>query len=677
VQTLLNNRYRVLEELGRGGFGQTFLAEDTHLPSRRRCVIKKLLPLATDPNLIPIIQQRFEREAAILEELGDAHDQIPRLYAYFVEDPHFFLVQQRIEGKTLGQLVRTEGPLPAAKVQQLLVDLLPVLEFVHSKEIIHRDIKPENIILRTRDEKPVLIDFGAVKESVTTVFDHYGNASSVIFGSPGFMSFEQAAGRAVYSSDLYSLGWTAIYLLTGRAPLTFLDQRTGESDWRPYVGDISEPLAQALDGAIQPHARERFKSASEMLQVLTASKALAPTIASLPQPAGEQIVHKGSSEVTVLSGTRSSASPASQTADAGVMETLASVPPVLTPEVVQTNTVDRPFIHPQRRVRVFILNAVVIVVLTTCSALTLTAVVFGETYFLTSVLFDLVTFGLLFGLAQGALLRGSINPVRWIFASTIGAISARVCTMLFVSGQLVPLGDPVFAFTGLILVPDLIRQIPIWVAMRERSSNAWLWPVFRVAAVCLFAVGSWIWGVELYEEAESTRFITLILPFAIVAGVLQSICLSFLKLKEGQTYYVDKLASEISEWPRRQKLLNLAIVAGIMFLTLGLGGILLGGRPDPGAFLTYGLFIGLPVALIGGGANLLFKNGFLRWCVPAAFGVAIALVIGAFNSMGVSELALVAAMYGGLSLACVGISNASTSIMQSKKIQEVSKMASG
>ena len=85
MQTLLNNRYRVLEELGRGGFGQTFLAEDTHLPSRRRCVIKKLLPLATDPNLIPIIQQRFEREAAILEELGDAHDQIPRLYAYFVE----------------------------------------------------------------------------------------------------------------------------------------------------------------------------------------------------------------------------------------------------------------------------------------------------------------------------------------------------------------------------------------------------------------------------------------------------------------------------------------------------------------------------------------------------------------------------------------------------------------
>jgi serine/threonine protein kinase len=677
VQALLNNRYRVLEELGRGGFGQTFLAEDTHLPSRRRCVIKKLLPLAVDPGLIPIIQQRFEREAAILEELGDAHDQIPRLYAYFVEEPHFFLVQQQIEGKTLGQVVRTEGPLPAAKVQKLLVDLLPVLEFVHSKEIIHRDIKPENIILRTRDEKPVLIDFGAVKETVTTVFDHYGTASSVIFGSPGFMSFEQAAGRAVYSSDLYSLGWTAVYLLTGRAPLSFLDQRSGESDWRPHVGDISERLAQALDGAIQPHARDRYKSASEMLHVLGASNALAPTVASRTQPAGEQVLQKVASEVTVLSGSRSSALPASHTAEAGVMEMLPSKAPVLTPEVVQTNTVDRPLIHPKRRVRVFILNAVVIVLLTTCSALTITEVEFGEHDFLTSLLFDFVTFGLLLGLTQGALLRGSINPVRWIFASTIGAISARVFIILIVSGHFVSIGDPVFAFAGLILVPDLIRQIPTWVALRERSGNAWLWPVSRIVTVILFAIVSGIGGTQLYEDAESTRFISVLLPFAIVAGISQSICFSLLNLKEGQAYDVDKLANEISEWPRPQKLLNLAIVVGIMVMILGLGGMLLVGRSYPSAFLKYGFLIGLPPALIGGGANLLFKNGFLRWCVPGAFGVVIAVVIGALASLHASDLEVIAALYAGLSLAGVGISNAATSIMQGKKLENVSTVTSG
>ncbi len=89
MQTLLNNRYQVIQTLGGGGFGETFLAEDTQMPSRRRCVIKQLKPIQDNPQVYQLVQQRFQREAAILEELGDGSDQIPRLYAYFSEMDNF------------------------------------------------------------------------------------------------------------------------------------------------------------------------------------------------------------------------------------------------------------------------------------------------------------------------------------------------------------------------------------------------------------------------------------------------------------------------------------------------------------------------------------------------------------------------------------------------------------
>ncbi|NEQ24139.1 MAG: serine/threonine protein kinase, partial [Microcoleus sp. SIO2G3] len=202
MQILLNNRYRVLETLGSGGFGDTYLAEDTQMPSRRRCVVKQLRSIANDPAIHQLVQERFQREAAILEELGDRHDQIPRLYAYTIEAGQFYLVQEWIEGHTLSELVK-QRPLDEATVRSLLIDLLPVLDFIHSRGIIHRDIKPDNIIVRS-DGKPVLIDFGAVKETLsTTLINSQGQpVSSIAIGTPGYMPPEQAAGRPVYSSDL-------------------------------------------------------------------------------------------------------------------------------------------------------------------------------------------------------------------------------------------------------------------------------------------------------------------------------------------------------------------------------------------------------------------------------------------------------------------------------------------
>ncbi|MBW4615608.1 MAG: protein kinase [Desmonostoc vinosum HA7617-LM4] len=277
MQTLLNNRYQVIRTLGGGGFGETFLAEDTQMPSKRRCVIKQLRPIHNNPQIYQLVQERFQREAAILEDLGGITDQIPTLYAYFQLEGQFYLVQEWIEGDTLTAKVHRQGLFSESAVKELLVNLLPVLENVHNKRIVHRDIKPDNIILRQRDAKPVLIDFGAVRESMGTVVNSQGNpTSSIVIGTPGFMPSEQAAGRPVYSSDLYSLGITAIYLLTGKQPQELeTDSRSGEIIWRSHALSVSPTLAGVIDQAIAYHPRERFATAREMLEALYSGTAAA------------------------------------------------------------------------------------------------------------------------------------------------------------------------------------------------------------------------------------------------------------------------------------------------------------------------------------------------------------------------------------------------------------------
>lgn len=267
---LLNNRYRILQTLGRGGFGETFLAIDTHMPSERKCVLKQLKPIIEEPTIPEWMQERFKREAAILEELGEKHEQIPRLYAYFSEEGKFYLVQEWIEGVTLAEKQQQEGRVTEEEVREILVSILPVLDFIHSRRIIHRDIKPDNIILRASDDKPVLIDFGAVKEAIATAINtNFSHSLSMSIGTPGYMPSEQAAGRPVYSSDLYSLGLSAIFLLTGKSPQDLeTDSQTGEILWRRYAPNMHSNLATVLDKTIRFHPRDRFPNAKEMLSAL-------------------------------------------------------------------------------------------------------------------------------------------------------------------------------------------------------------------------------------------------------------------------------------------------------------------------------------------------------------------------------------------------------------------------
>jgi serine/threonine-protein kinase len=276
--TLLNNRYRVLQNLGAGGFGNTFLAEDTYMPSGRRCVIKQLKPVTHDPQAYKLVQERFQREAAVLEDVGEGSNQIPKLYAYFSEAGQFYLVQEYIEGDTLTKKVEKGGPLSGNEVQQILVSLLPVLDYVHSRRIVHRDIKPDNIIIRNRDGLPVLIDFGAVKEAMNTVVNPANSAPSMIIGTPGFMSPEQAGGRPTFASDLYGLGLTAVFLLTGKIPQELkLDDHTGEIVWRQYAPNINSNLAMVIDRAIRLNARDRFATARDMLNALQSAVAGTPS----------------------------------------------------------------------------------------------------------------------------------------------------------------------------------------------------------------------------------------------------------------------------------------------------------------------------------------------------------------------------------------------------------------
>jgi serine/threonine protein kinase, bacterial len=268
--TLLNNRYQILRTLGRGGFGETFLATDTHMPSGKKCVIKQLNPIIHEPTIPEWMQERFQREAAILEELGEKNEQIPRLYAYFSEEEKFYLVQEWVEGETLAEKQQQKGKLSAKEVKEILIKILPVLDYVHSRHIVHRDIKPDNIILRSGDSLPVLIDFGIVKEALATAVNTSTQAPfSAAIGTPGYMASEQAAGRPVYSSDLYSLALTAVFLLTGKEPRDLkTDPKSGEIIWRDRAPMLDGHLALVLEKATRFHPRDRFASASEMLTAL-------------------------------------------------------------------------------------------------------------------------------------------------------------------------------------------------------------------------------------------------------------------------------------------------------------------------------------------------------------------------------------------------------------------------
>ncbi|MEB3179567.1 MAG: serine/threonine-protein kinase [Nostocaceae cyanobacterium] len=283
---LLHNRYRVLRALGQGGFGATFLAKDEALPGQPSCVIKQLRPSANAPHVLQMARELFDREARTLGQIGN-HPQLPRLLDYFYidENEQFYLVQEYISGATLQQEVKRNGPLSEAGVKQFLSEILPILEYIHSHHVIHRDIKPANLIRRDEDKKLVLIDFGAVKNQVQSSMNQPDNQSdqtaftAYAIGTPGFAPPEQMAMRPVYASDIYALGVTCIYLLTGKSPKDLeYNPTTAEMMWRHRV-HVSDHLAEVLTKMLAVPLTIRYKSAQEVLRALD----LEPYLDSLSQ----------------------------------------------------------------------------------------------------------------------------------------------------------------------------------------------------------------------------------------------------------------------------------------------------------------------------------------------------------------------------------------------------------
>lgn len=267
-QQLFRDRYEIIRMLGRGGFGVTFLAKDVILPGEPFCVIKQLCPKVTDASALENAQKRFEREAKILAKLG-SHSQIPRLLDYFVEDGEFYLVQEYVRGSTLARLVRRSGCLTEAGVKHFLREMLPLLQYVHRQQVIHRDIKPQNIIRCEDDRRLVLIDFGAVKELVAQAGDTSVRTPTTHFiGTVGFAPPEQFSLRPVFGSDIYALGITCLYLLTGKAPLDFdSDRYTGELLWQNHV-QLSEPFAKILGKMLKISLSERYQSVEPIIRAL-------------------------------------------------------------------------------------------------------------------------------------------------------------------------------------------------------------------------------------------------------------------------------------------------------------------------------------------------------------------------------------------------------------------------
>ncbi|MBE9179752.1 serine/threonine protein kinase [Oculatella sp. LEGE 06141] len=276
--SILGLRYRIRRELGHGGFGRTYLAEDINR-FNEPCVLKEFAPQVEGTYALQKAEELFGREAGILYKLQ--HPQIPQFRelfrATFEDRDHLFLVQDYIDGQTYQQLLETRKQqrgvcFSEVEATQLLVQLLPVLQYLHGIGVIHRDISPDNIILRSDDQMPVLIDFGGVKQ-ISAAAAQYVQMNQAIAAPPtrlgkmGYAPDEQMQmGRAYPPSDLYALAVTVLVLLTGDDPQDLLSG-SPRQNWQDRV-HLSPTLIAVLTHMLASNPVDRYQSAEEVLQAL-------------------------------------------------------------------------------------------------------------------------------------------------------------------------------------------------------------------------------------------------------------------------------------------------------------------------------------------------------------------------------------------------------------------------
>ena len=269
TETLIYNRYSILHIERSSSFSKVFFALDTYQNPPRSCVIKVFEPIVQKLKIARWIEREFQKEAKRLKQLSLNNPHLPEIYTYSCDFQVYYIVRELIEGETLEEKVKSNGKFSTQMVREILLKLLIVLDYLHQEQVIHQNIKPENIILRDEDNIPISIDFGNIKQIVST-YGFYGNKQ--IFSADniyGYAPAEQALGKAVPASDLYSLGLTAVYLLTARKPIELAIDAKSNSFQLPEEVVASDPnLAEIISRAISSNIADRYNSASEMCEAL-------------------------------------------------------------------------------------------------------------------------------------------------------------------------------------------------------------------------------------------------------------------------------------------------------------------------------------------------------------------------------------------------------------------------
>jgi serine/threonine protein kinase len=269
--TMLQKRYRVTKILGQGGFGRTYLAQDTACFDEL-CVLKEFTPNERGRDSLRKARELFKREAEALYAIN--HPQIPRFRANFEEAKRLFLIQEYAEGKTyakiLGERIRESRTFTEQEAITFLQNMLPVLENIHAQGIIHRDISPDNIICRESDKLPILIDFGVVKAGVKNLEAEgdVGEQGTTV-GKAGYAPNEQLqTGEAYANSDLYALAVTTVVMMTGRKPESLIDKSSMSWKWQQWLPTISPWFAKVLMRMMSYRPAARYQSAKEVAQAL-------------------------------------------------------------------------------------------------------------------------------------------------------------------------------------------------------------------------------------------------------------------------------------------------------------------------------------------------------------------------------------------------------------------------
>nr|WP_254444766.1 protein kinase [Anabaena sp. UHCC 0187] len=253
--------YQVLRTLGKGGMGTTYLAWDavgeiTGVP--QLLVLKQM---NADMVKIPKAQELFEREASILKYLNQPG--IPKYYDFFVEDGKKYLAMELIHGQDLEKRILLTGPVTPKQAIAWMVQTCDILDYLHHQEppLIHRDIKPANLMVRGGNNSIVVLDFGAVKE--------IGTKPGTRIGAEGYCAPEQERGQPLTQSDLYAIGPTLIFLLTGENPLKFYRQRGRNFRFDvKAIPTITNQLRQVIECVTEPLPRDRYHTAQELAQAL-------------------------------------------------------------------------------------------------------------------------------------------------------------------------------------------------------------------------------------------------------------------------------------------------------------------------------------------------------------------------------------------------------------------------